>query len=70
MPLVSIVIPTCGRPQFLVEAIASALDDLGDRVEVVVVPNGPGEEWREALRPYAADRRYDDPAVGGARALA
>lgn len=68
MPLVSIVIPTCGRPQFLVEAIASALDDLGDRVEVVVVPNGPGEEWREALRPYAADRRIVVSPVATAHA--
>lgn len=56
-PLISIVIPTVGRPKYLHRAILSSLDDLGDEVEVVVVPNGPDQSWKEALAPFASDHR-------------
>lgn len=57
-PLLSVVIPTYGRPQYLPRAIESALHSspYGD-VEVVVVPNGPDESWKEIARAYAAEQR-------------
>jgi hypothetical protein len=56
--LVSVVIPTFGRPTFLQQAIESALDDLGNDVEVIVVPNGPDRSWKAA-----ADLFLNDPRV-------
>lgn len=52
-PLVSVVIPTANRPQYLPRAVASALAsmDSGD-IEVIVVPNGPNESWKESLKSY------------------
>jgi len=52
-PLVSVVIPTANRPKYLLRAVDSALAGMDPKdVEVIVVPNGPDESWREALRPY------------------
>lgn len=56
-PLVSVVIPTHNRPQYLPRAVQSALSCQGDDVEVIVVPNGPDQSWRESLAPWAADPR-------------
>ena len=52
-PIVSVIIPTANRPHWLPRAIDSALAGmkLGE-VEVIVVPNGPDESWRETLRSY------------------
>jgi glycosyltransferase involved in cell wall biosynthesis len=57
LPLASIIIPTRGRPQYLPIAVRSALEDMGDEVEVIVVPNGPDESWKQSMAPFAADRR-------------
>ncbi len=56
-PLVSVVIPTVGRPRLLPRAVASALEcgAVGD-VEVIVVPNGLDTTWRESLAPYAGNQ--------------
>lgn len=58
-PLLSVIIPTAGRPDFLPRAVRSALAS-GPRgeVEVLVVPNGPDESWKGALRTFA-----DEPCV-------
>jgi glycosyltransferase involved in cell wall biosynthesis len=56
-PLVSVIIPTHGRPHYLGLALQSALDGMGDDVEVIVVPNGPDLSWREVLSAYAVDPR-------------
>jgi glycosyltransferase involved in cell wall biosynthesis len=53
----TIVIPTHGRPQYLNVAIDSALADIGDEVEVIVVPNGPDRSWKEVASHYARDER-------------
>jgi glycosyltransferase involved in cell wall biosynthesis len=56
-PFVSVVIPTANRPQYLSRAIESALAGMDPgNIEVIVVPNGPDESWREPLRPY--DNNY------------
>jgi glycosyltransferase involved in cell wall biosynthesis len=52
-PYVSIVIPTANRPQYLPRAVNSALAEMDAKdIEVIVVPNGPDDSWRETLRPY------------------
>lgn len=57
-PLVSVVIPTFNRPQFLSRAIDSALQASPDGdVEVIVIPNGPDESWKKIAHTYAAGRR-------------
>jgi glycosyltransferase involved in cell wall biosynthesis len=49
-PLVTVVIPTANRPKYLPRAVESALAGLDAQdVEVIVVPNGPDETWREAM---------------------
>ena len=56
-PLVSVIVPTHGRPGFLPRAVASALAGMGAEVEVIVVPNGPDASWRDALAAHADDPR-------------
>lgn len=52
-PLISIIIPTANRPQFLPRAVDSALMGIApSEVEVIVVPNGPDLSWKESLVPY------------------
>jgi len=49
-PMISIIIPTANRPQFLLKAISSALEGMEEEiVEVIVVPNGPSCSWKEVL---------------------
>jgi hypothetical protein len=57
IPLVSIVIPTCGRPRYLPRAVESALAYQGESAEVIVVPNGPDESWKQSLAPWVNDQR-------------
>ena len=54
MPLISIIVPTKGRPETLFEALASASEQtLKDR-EIIVVSNGETEEERENSSAAAA----------------
>jgi glycosyltransferase involved in cell wall biosynthesis len=57
-PLLSVVIPTHRRPQWLPRAIDSALQaaPAGD-TEVIVVPNGPDESWKMVARRYEREPR-------------
>lgn len=52
-PLLSVVIPTFARPQFLKRSIRSALRSApeGD-VEIIVVPNGGGDEWKAVAKQF------------------
>ncbi len=52
-PLLSVVIPTFARPQFLERAIRSALDSApeGD-VEIIVVPNGKDNAWNTVAKQF------------------
>lgn len=56
-PLTSVVIPTSGRPQYLPQAVRSALSGMGEDIEVIVVPNGQDESWIESLEPFHGDAR-------------
>ncbi|MGB4846140.1 MAG: glycosyltransferase family 2 protein, partial [Ferruginibacter sp.] len=52
-PLISVVIPTANRPQYLPRAIESALAGMTPgEVEVIVVPNGLDESWRSVAENY------------------
>lgn len=49
LPLVSIIVPTFGRPQRLLTAVSSILEQTYPNIEVIVVDdNEPGTEWRTA----------------------
>ncbi len=49
-PLVSVVIPTRDRPHLVVRAVQSALAQMLDAIEVIVVTDGPDEATLQALR--------------------
>lgn len=68
-PLVSVVIPTHNRPQYLPRAVESAFLAAPDgEVEVIVVPNGSGESWKQSLAPFAKDARVQVSPVATAHA--
>ncbi|WP_199096648.1 glycosyltransferase family 2 protein [Dyella sp. ASV21] len=67
-PLISAIIPTYGRPRFLQRAIGSALEGWTDEIEVIVVPNGPDNSWRNTLAPFAQDSRVRVSIVSPANA--
>jgi glycosyltransferase involved in cell wall biosynthesis len=49
-PLVSVVVPTRGRPELVVRAVASAFAQTMGEIEVVVVMDGPDEATMRTLR--------------------
>lgn len=56
--LLSVIIPTHKRPRMLARAIDSALkSERGGNVQVVVVPNGPDDSWRDVARAFETDAR-------------
>lgn len=70
-PLVSVVIPTRGRPELLRRAIASAFAQTYQNLEVVVVVDGPDVQTEEALRALKDERiraQILPQNVGGAEA--
>lgn len=67
-PLVSVVIPTHNRPQFLPRAVESALSCQGPNVEVIVVPNGSDESWKQSLAPWRNDSRVHVSPIATAHA--
>lgn len=57
-PILTVVIPTHARPQYLPRAINSALGAAPDGcVEVVVVPNGHGDSWKAVASRFSPDAR-------------
>jgi hypothetical protein len=69
--LVSVVIPTRGRPQWLVRSVTSALSQSYSRLEVIVVVDGPDPETARALRGIDDERLRLielDECVGGSEA--
>jgi glycosyltransferase involved in cell wall biosynthesis len=57
MPLVSVVIPTLRRPKLVLRALASALNQTYEQIEVIVVIDGPDQDTIDALR------TVDDPRL-------
>lgn len=68
LPLVSVVIPTSNRTDYLSDAIDSALFGLGSEVEVIVVPNGPSSKWREPMARFERDARVKIAPISPANA--
>jgi len=60
-PLVSVIIPTCNRPDMLAEAIASIQAQTCTDIEIIVVVNGPATD--------AAERSFRLASESGCRAL-
>jgi glycosyltransferase involved in cell wall biosynthesis len=50
MPLVSVVIPTRHRPQLVMRAIRSVLDQTHDEIELIVVVDGPDDKTVSEIR--------------------
>jgi GT2 family glycosyltransferase len=63
--LISIVVPTCGRPALLSHCLASLLRQDFDRsrYEIVVVDDRPGSSTREVVQDWAAQVAATGPAV-------
>ena len=56
-PMISVVIPTAYRPQWLPRAVDSALSGLStSEVEVIVVPNGADVTWANAMERFKKNR--------------
>lgn len=52
-PLLSVIIPTYNRSDYLPRAVQSALNSAPDgSVEVIVIPNGGDESWKVSLADY------------------
>lgn len=72
-PVLSVVIPTHNRPEYLHRAIESALmSEVDDRVEVIVVPNGSDTGWSRIAEQFSTDKRVKwfplpSPGVSAAR---
>ena len=57
IPLVSVIIPTINRSQYLRRAIESSLSGMEPgEVEVIVIPNGLDTSWRDTFRAYHNNR--------------
>lgn len=69
-PLVSIIIPTHGRPQYLARAVESALVSMGNDVEIIVVPNGPQSAWQDNVYSLPHDPRIRTHGIETAHANA
>lgn len=69
-PLLSVIIPTYGRPQMLSEAIGSALDAAVGDIEILVVDDHPTISASECPRYVGRDHRVrvlrSGPSAGGA----
>lgn len=52
-PLVSVIIPTYKRPEYLSRAVESALASMvHGELEVIVIPNGGDSSWKSSLRKW------------------
>ena len=57
-PLLSVIIPTYNRPEYLRRAVDSALESSIDNlIEVIVVPNGGDLSWKTSLKDLLSDKR-------------
>ena len=57
-PLVSVVIPSYNRAQYIAETIESVLAQTYNNIEVVVIDDGSKDNTREVVEPYSPRVRY------------
>ncbi len=58
MPKVSVVIPTCNRAHFLVDAINSVSNQTFKSVEIIVIDDGSVDRTKEILEKYGSSIHY------------
>jgi glycosyltransferase domain-containing protein len=56
-PLVSVIIPTYNRPNFVKRAIESVLNQTYKNIEIIIVDGSPNDETEKILSPYLKDSR-------------
>ena len=59
IPRYSVLIPAYNHADFVEEAVTSALEDGGDRVEVIIVNDGSSDATPDVLQALADDGRVD-----------
>ena len=65
-PLVSVIVPTYNRPDFLAKTIRSILGQTYKNVELIVISNGKNDENEKTVKGFADDRvRYADQENSG-----
>lgn len=57
MPLVSVIIPTYNRADYIVEAIESVFGQTHTNTEVIVIDDGSTDTTRDVLKPYIDAKR-------------
>lgn len=68
-PLLSVVIPTYKRAQFLPRAISSALKAAPDGdVQVIVIPNGPDDSWKIVAESFQEETKVQWHPIQAAQA--
>jgi len=58
LPLVSIMIPTYNQPQYIKQAVQSALAQDYENLEVLVADDSTNEETAAVLQPFQGDKRF------------
>ncbi|HVM38991.1 MAG TPA: glycosyltransferase [Sphingomicrobium sp.] len=68
LPLVSVVVPTYNRAEYIVETIESVLQQTYPNIEIIVIDDGSTDDTAEVIRPFAPRIRYvwQDNAERGA----
>lgn len=58
LPLISIMIPTYNQPQYIVQAVESALAQDYEKLEVIVSDDSTNDATKELLHQFISDRRF------------
>jgi glycosyltransferase involved in cell wall biosynthesis len=58
MPLVSVVVPTYNRAEYIAETIASILEQSYANIEIIVIDDGSTDDTRNVVRPFEPRIRY------------
>jgi glycosyltransferase involved in cell wall biosynthesis len=66
--LISVIVPTCDRPDLLLQAIESITLQTYRPIEIIICDNGLVPINQKALEPYDVDYYYISPRVGASKA--
>ena len=58
LPLISVMIPTYNQPQYIAQAVESALAQDYEKLEIVVSDDSTNDATEKLLQPYLADKRF------------
>lgn len=67
-PLISVIVPTCDRPDLLLQAIESITLQTYRPIEIIICDNGLVPVNQNTLEPYDVDYYYIAPRVGASKA--